>query len=177
METWLQWWHQGILSMSMPTRSCITFEVSCHKHILLRFYRNILTKWEYADFAGPLPEKGLEALISLEKLTLIENNFTGPLPESWTSFGNLTTLLLQGNQLSGPLPAIWGNSTSFGTLNILNLSRNAFEGIILLPCNLNLIPCRCSGKGISLLSVQPLYRRCRIFNLTPSAILLQRKCR
>ena len=45
--------------------------------------------------------------LKIEELQVMENAFTGTLPESWASLTNLKALAVQNNQINGPLPPAW----------------------------------------------------------------------
>ncbi|KAI9338825.1 hypothetical protein BDR26DRAFT_406674 [Obelidium mucronatum] len=60
-----------------------------------------------AELSGPLPD--LTTLTMLTYIDLSSNRFTGPIPSSWYSYGNLTGLNIGYNYLTGQAPASWSN--------------------------------------------------------------------
>ncbi|KAJ0522183.1 putative non-specific serine/threonine protein kinase [Helianthus annuus] len=61
----------------------------------------------------------------MKKLLMIQNNFTGGLPENYASCTSLIRLRVKNNSLSGRVPfGIW----SLPNLGITDLEMNQFEG-------------------------------------------------
>ncbi|XP_047156140.1 probable leucine-rich repeat receptor-like serine/threonine-protein kinase At3g14840 [Vigna umbellata] len=69
---------------------------------------------------------------NLQKISLLGNRLTGPIPNELGNLTNLTRLILEFNQLSGNLPSELGNLV---LLQKLHLSSNNFTGP--LPANLS----------------------------------------
>ena len=63
----------------------------------------------------------------LDRLSLSDNELTGPIPAELGSLASLQSLFLSRNQLSGPIPASLGNLSS---LQYLWMISNAFVGEI-----------------------------------------------
>jgi Leucine-rich repeat (LRR) protein len=77
-------------------------------------------------FSGELTKFNFSNLINLKKVDLLENNFTGRIPESIYSCRNLTALRLSSNNLHGQLSPRIGELKS---LAFLSLSSNNFTNI------------------------------------------------
>lgn len=78
-------------------------------------------------FHGSIPPFTLSRLSGLQRLSLRNNNISGPFPIDFANLRNLTFLYLQFNNFSGPLPSdfsVWQN------LVVLDLSNNNFNGSI-----------------------------------------------
>jgi len=72
------------------------------------------------SLSGPL-DSSLSKLESLSIIFLGENNFSSPIPETFTNFKNLTTLNLQNCGLTGTFPQ---KIFQIGTLSVIDLSDN-----------------------------------------------------
>ena len=81
---------------------------------------------ENNDLTGPIPAE-LGNLSNLEWLSLHGNALTGPIPAALGNLSNLLVLGLGVNDLTGPIPAALGNLSN---LTWLNLSGNALTGPI-----------------------------------------------
>ncbi|CAN1139571.1 Probable LRR receptor-like serine/threonine-protein kinase At3g47570 [Linum perenne] len=75
---------------------------------------------------GTIPG-GLENLVNMNKLDMMNNFLTGTIPSHFGKLSNLQGLLLGGNQLSGHIPASFGNLSK---LNKLDVANNLLEGTI-----------------------------------------------
>ncbi|XP_009758202.1 putative inactive receptor kinase At5g58300 [Nicotiana tabacum] len=74
---------------------------------------------------GPLPLNTFGKLDSLRIISLRANRLNGSLPVEITSLSSLQYLFLQHNNFSGPIPASFSHK-----LNVLDLSYNSFIGKI-----------------------------------------------
>lgn len=75
-------------------------------------------------FTGALPDP---FPLGMEKIHLSTNNFSGPVPSSYSSLVSLTDLRLEGNNITGSLPS---NVTTLPMLEMLLLSRNHLSGAL-----------------------------------------------
>ncbi|KAK6793250.1 hypothetical protein RDI58_006703 [Solanum bulbocastanum] len=84
-----------------------------------------LTKLNLADnqLSGKLPDS-LTSFVNLEELQLQNNEFVGGLPLSFISLKNLKTFDVRGNNLKGAIPDIFGG---WEKLLIMNLMGNNFS--------------------------------------------------
>ena len=57
-----------------------------------------------------LPRQALSSA-PLSEIQLMNNAFSGVLPDTWASLTRLQILAVQGNQLTGPLPVSWSQLT------------------------------------------------------------------
>ena len=78
------------------------------------------------QLTGPIPET-LGQLENLEYLGLGQNELTGPIPETLGQLGNLLSLDLSYNQLTGPIPGTLGQLEN---LEYLGLGQNELTGPI-----------------------------------------------
>ncbi|KAI4344629.1 hypothetical protein L6164_011833 [Bauhinia variegata] len=88
---------------------------------------NIITGLHLTNFglSGKIDIQALLEIRGLRTLSLVNNSFSGPMPE-FNKLGALKTLLLTGNQFSGPIAADF-----FSTLDSLKkiwISSNKFSG-------------------------------------------------
>ncbi|MCO5589332.1 hypothetical protein L7F22_043298 [Adiantum nelumboides] len=76
-------------------------------------------------FSGSIPD--LSGCVTLQSLSLSENDLSGPIPSSLRGLGNLVSLNVSHNSLQGTIPAELGNLT---LLQSLDLSFNKLFGSI-----------------------------------------------
>ncbi|XP_062073808.1 receptor-like protein EIX2 [Humulus lupulus] len=77
------------------------------------------------NFFGPIPMSICQNLRSIESLDISKNNFSGSIPECLVSLSKLKSLIISYNQLSGPLPqSLW----SLSNLLSLDISNNQLSG-------------------------------------------------
>ncbi|KAK9681644.1 hypothetical protein RND81_10G017500 [Saponaria officinalis] len=98
----------------------------CHvTHMALMGNRNTITLQKLTvednQFTGTIP-KTLGNLKNLQSLVLAANFFNGTLPETFANLKNLTELRLNGNAFSGKIPEFLGNLTNITTLDIQGTS-------------------------------------------------------
>lgn len=80
---------------------------------------------EKMNLGGKIDVQSLASLPFLRKLSLMGNNFEGPMPD-WRRIGALKSLFLSNNKFSGPIPAdAFKGMTS---LKRLHLANNKFTG-------------------------------------------------
>ncbi|WVZ90755.1 hypothetical protein U9M48_037026, partial [Paspalum notatum var. saurae] len=82
---------------------------------------------EYNRLSGQIPNYIGSTLTHLLQLSLMNNTFTGPVPESLGNLSSLRAMSLRENWLQGPIPASLGNLNS---LQFLNLENNGLSGEI-----------------------------------------------
>ncbi len=78
------------------------------------------------QLTGPIPPE-LGNLSALRELGLYGNYLTGPIPAELGNLSNLRSLWLHGNQLTGPIPSELG---SLEDLISLQLTRNRLTGCV-----------------------------------------------
>ncbi|XP_077250343.1 phytosylfokine-alpha receptor 2 [Tasmannia lanceolata] len=124
----------------IPTSICITSNVIQVLDFSANHFSGGLLEDEFANcttsvrelylgsnlLSGHLPGS-LFGLVSLEQLSISNNNFSGYLSERVSFLSNLTTLCISGNQFSGPIPDVFGNLTK---LEQLIASSNLFSGTL-----------------------------------------------
>lgn len=91
---------------------------------------NNLLSWELPSWVGDQS--------SLYYINFSSNKFTGPIPPSWSSFSNLSTLFLRNNQLTGSLDVFSGlNTSNISTFQVQsnNLDRDHNNDAI-VPANI-----------------------------------------
>jgi hypothetical protein len=77
------------------------------------------------QFSGTLPNSW-SSLVKVHMLELSSNQLTGNLPDIWSALVNLQILYLDDNQLTGSLPDSW---TAFENLEWAALNRNQFTSL------------------------------------------------
>ncbi|KAK4791877.1 hypothetical protein SAY86_022312 [Trapa natans] len=75
-------------------------------------------------FSGEIPGSAFDGMLSLKKLHMAGNQFTGKIPESLVKLPRLIELKAEDNQFTGPVPDFKQK------LRILDLSYNSLEGPI-----------------------------------------------
>ncbi|KAG7571958.1 Leucine-rich repeat [Arabidopsis suecica] len=79
------------------------------------------------NFTGSIDFRNMSVSSRLQILSLADNKFDGPIPESISKFLNLEELHLRNNSVSGPFPTFLFTMPS---LQLVNLARNQFKGPI-----------------------------------------------
>ncbi|KAK9809494.1 hypothetical protein WJX73_004499 [Symbiochloris irregularis] len=81
-----------------------------------------------SKISGSLPVFGRNASAALQQLQLGSCSFSGTLPESYGSLGQLQLLDLSTNRLNSSLPASWGTNGNLPSLTFADLSANSLQG-------------------------------------------------
>ncbi|KAI4377571.1 hypothetical protein MLD38_015175 [Melastoma candidum] len=76
-------------------------------------------------FSGQIADNAFEDMLSLKKLHLAGNGFTGGIPTSLTNLPKLIDLRLEGNQFTGTIPVFKQKD-----LQDFNVSNNDLDGLI-----------------------------------------------
>nr|XP_028957534.1 receptor-like protein 54 [Malus domestica] len=77
------------------------------------------------NLSGPIDQ----SLAKLQSLSVIQlggspNNISGPIPEFFSNFSNLTVLNLDGNNISAPVPGFFANFSKLTTLRLRDCGLN-----------------------------------------------------
>ncbi|XP_024373025.1 receptor-like serine/threonine-protein kinase At1g78530 isoform X1 [Physcomitrium patens] len=80
----------------------------------------------YANLTGTISSQ-LAGLKQLKRLSLLNNQFRGKIPESFSNLTSLEVLNMRSNAISGNIPATLG---SLKDLRLMDLSNNELEGPI-----------------------------------------------
>ncbi|XP_019462574.1 PREDICTED: pollen receptor-like kinase 3 [Lupinus angustifolius] len=91
--------------------------------------KNAITNLHLTDkgLSGKIDIEALMQIRSLRSISLINNNFSGPMPE-FNKLGALKAIYLTKNQFSGPIPSDF--FSGLGSLKKIWISNNKFSGKI-----------------------------------------------